>query len=105
MGESGSGKSTLLNILGFLHAASSGEYIFEGENIADFTDEDALAYIRNRKIGFIFQQFYLMSKLSSVENVSLPAIYAGVMTKKDRNNTAEELLGKVGLGTKLINKP
>lgn len=76
MGESGSGKSTLLNVLGFLHPLSGGQYLLEGEDVSELRDDEALSYIRNRKIGFIFQQFHLLPRLSVLENVALPGVYA-----------------------------
>ncbi|MDD2565843.1 MAG: ABC transporter ATP-binding protein [Candidatus Gracilibacteria bacterium] len=104
MGESGSGKSTLLNIIGCLHGISSGEYSFQGEDISFLKDDDMLSYIRNRKMGFIFQQFHLIPKLTALENVMLPSLYLD-MTNLEKENKAKMLLEKVGLGDKLINRP
>lgn len=94
MGESGSGKSTLLNIVGCLHPASSGEYFLSGEDISDLRDENALSYVRNRKMGFIFQQFHLIPKLSALENVLLPSLYLG-MSEAEKRQRAESLLLRV----------
>nr|MDD3720848.1 ABC transporter ATP-binding protein [Candidatus Gracilibacteria bacterium] len=104
MGESGSGKSTLLNILGCLHPLTSGTYELEGEDISELKDDEALSYIRNIKIGFIFQQFYLFPRLSAIENVTLPAIYAET-SSKERTQKAIELLKRVGLEAKIDSKP
>ena len=87
MGESGGGKTTLLNILGCLHPLSSGTYLLEGENIGDVRDDGTLAFIRNKKMGFVFQQFNLLSRLSALKNVALPSLYAGV-DKETRNTEA-----------------
>ncbi|MDD2487710.1 MAG: ABC transporter ATP-binding protein [Candidatus Gracilibacteria bacterium] len=104
MGESGSGKSTLLNIIGCLHGVSSGKYEFQGEDISFLKDDDMLSYIRNRKMGFIFQQFNLIPKLTALENVMLPSLYLE-MSNLEKENKAKMLLKKVGLGDKLINRP
>jgi putative ABC transport system ATP-binding protein len=104
MGESGSGKSTLLNIIGFLHSPSSGLYLFDGDNVSVTTDSDILAYIRREKIGFIFQQFCLLSRLNVLENVSLPAIYAG-SPKQEREEKAMKLIERVGLSEKIYSRP
>lgn len=95
IGPSGSGKSTFMNILGCLDLADSGEYILGESNIKSFS-EDELSDIRNRKIGFIFQNFNLLSKLSALENVELPLIYQGVKLRR-RREIAIECLKKVGL--------
>lgn len=76
MGPSGSGKSTLLNIIGFLHPSTAGEYLFLGEDVAEFKDDLTLSYIRNRKCGFIFQQYYLIQRMTALQNVMLPGMYA-----------------------------
>ena len=81
MGSSGSGKSTMMNILGCLDKASSGKYILDGIDISKVKDKD-LSEIRNKKIGFVFQSFNLLPKLSAIENVELPMVYAGVEAKK-----------------------
>lgn len=103
MGTSGSGKSTMLNILGCLDSPTSGSYYLDGEDVAKFKDEK-LAEIRNKKIGFVFQSFNLLPKLSSLENVELPMVYAGV-PKKIRHEKAMIALGKVGLEKRVKHKP
>ena len=103
VGPSGSGKSTLMNVLGCLDRPTSGEYILEGKNIARYTD-DELAHTRNARIGFVFQSFNLLSRLSAVDNVALPLIYAGV-DLKERTERAEKALTEVGLGARLYHKP
>lgn len=95
MGPSGSGKSTLMNIIGCLDTASSGRYILNGKDVSHM-DDDELAAARNREIGFVFQQFNLMPRLSAWENVAIPLIYAGV-PKKEREERAWAMLEKVGL--------
>jgi len=82
MGPSGSGKSTLMNILGCLDSPTGGSYILNGQDVSKMPD-DALADVRNNEIGFVFQQFNLLPRLSAVENVALPLIYAGVSKKKE----------------------
>lgn len=103
VGPSGSGKSTLMNVLGCLDRPTSGEYILEGKNIARYTD-DELAHTRNARIGFVFQSFNLLPRLSAVDNVALPLIYAGV-DLKERTERAEKALTEVGLGARLYHKP
>lgn len=103
VGPSGSGKSTLMNVLGCLDRPTSGEYILEGKNIARYTD-DELAHTRNARIGFVFQSFNLLSRLSAVDNVALPLIYAGA-DLKERTERAEKALTEVGLGARLYHKP
>lgn len=103
VGPSGSGKSTLMNVLGCLDRPTSGEYILEGKNIARYTD-DELAHTRNARIGFVFQSFNLLSRLTAVDNVALPLIYAGV-DLKERTERAEKALTEVGLGARLYHKP
>ncbi len=103
MGPSGSGKSTLMNILGCLDRPTDGSYRLDGDEVAHLTD-DELAHIRNRKIGFVFQSFNLLTKLSTLENVELPMIYAGV-GKEQRRQRATELLGMFGLGNRLQHLP
>ncbi len=95
MGASGSGKSTFMNILGCLDQPTRGEYLLEGHSSANLS-RDELAEIRNKKIGFVFQGFNLLSRTSALENVQLPLIYAGIPTKK-RKEMAEEALSAVGL--------
>lgn len=103
VGPSGSGKSTMMNILGCLDRPTSGEYFLEGKNIANYTD-DELARTRNRRIGFVFQSFNLLNRLTAVENVALPLIYAGV-DLEERTRRAEQALTNVGLGTRMYHKP
>ena len=104
MGESGGGKTTLLNIIGCLHPLTSGKYFLAGENIGEVQDDFTLAYIRNKKMGFIFQQFNLLSRSSALKNVALPALYAG-MDKEERETKATKLLESVGLGERIHHKP
>lgn len=103
MGPSGSGKSTAMNVIGCLDRPSAGEYLLDGENVAHL-DEDALAHIRNRKIGFVFQQFHLLPQLTALENVMLPMIYAGI-PKSEQENRAAEALQQVKLADRMANKP
>ncbi|MBM6823829.1 ABC transporter ATP-binding protein [Veillonella magna] len=103
MGPSGSGKSTFMNILGCLDRPTSGSYRLDGEEVADLSD-DELAYVRNKRIGFVFQSFNLLPKLTAQENVALPMIYAGV-SKTERNARAAELLTSLGLGERLDHLP
>jgi putative ABC transport system ATP-binding protein len=103
VGPSGSGKSTLMNVLGGLDRPTSGTYRFEAEPVAEFDDDD-LAGFRNRRIGFIFQSFQLLPRLSAVQNVELPMIYAGI-EPAERRDRAVALLERVGLGHRLGNKP
>lgn len=104
MGESGGGKTTLLNILGCLHSLSDGKYFLEGENIGEVRDDFTLAFIRNKKMGFIFQQFNLFSRLTALKNVELPALYAGV-PGPEREAKAKKLFTSVGLGERMLHKP
>lgn len=103
IGPSGSGKSTLMNILGCLDTPTEGTYIFEDKDMSKLND-DQLAIIRNRHIGFVFQNFNLLPKLTALENVELPLIYAG---KKglSRRNRAVEMLNSVGLGDRINHRP
>ena len=103
LGPSGSGKSTLMNIIGCLDTATSGDYILNGQRIEDM-DEDALAWTRNREIGFIFQNSQLLSKLDALKNVELPLIYAGV-PGRERTRRAKELLDRVGLSDRMHHYP
>ena len=103
IGPSGSGKSTLMNIIGCLDTSDEGEYSFDGLNINDYT-EDELATIRGRKIGFVFQQFNLLPKLTAQENVELPLIYQGMGVVK-RRKRAIEALERVGLADRRHHKP
>ncbi len=103
IGPSGSGKSTLMNIIGCLDTPTSGEYMIDGINTIDM-NENELADIRNKKIGFIFQGFNLLSKLTAIENVELPLIYMGISAKK-RYELSKAALVKVGLEERLHHKP
>lgn len=103
MGASGSGKSTLMNIMGCLDRPSDGYYVLEGRNLTTLSNDD-LAYIRNQRIGFVFQQFNLLPRATALENVMLPMVYAGV-PKPQRRHRAEEALVRVGLGDRLLNRP
>ena len=103
MGASGSGKSTAMNILGCLDRPSSGDYWLQGQSVAELSDDD-LASLRNRELGFVFQQFHLLAHLSALENVELPMIYANVPAP-ERRQRAIEALERVGLGKRLQNKP
>jgi putative ABC transport system ATP-binding protein len=104
MGPSGSGKSTLMNILGALDQPTSGSYEIDEEEIADMS-ETQLADVRNRKIGFVFQSFNLLPKLSALANEELPMLYSGIYTSRERRERAEEGLDSVGLGTRMHHKP
>lgn len=103
MGPSGSGKSTLMNVLGCLDSPTAGSYHLNSQNVANL-DEDALADIRNREIGFVFQTFNLLPRYSALENVALPLIYAG-LSKRERLERAEEVLEMVGLKDRMVHKP
>ncbi|MBD2580065.1 ABC transporter ATP-binding protein [Oscillatoria sp. FACHB-1406] len=103
VGASGSGKSTLMNIIGCLDRASKGRYWFEGEDLTTFND-DELAYIRNQRIGFVFQQFNLLSRSTALENVMVPMVYANV-PKAERRDRATRALVQVGLEERLHNRP
>ena len=103
IGPSGSGKSTLMNILGGLDRPSRGRYRFEGDEVARFSD-DQLADFRNRRIGFVFQSFQLLPRLSALQNVELPMVYAGA-TPRARRERAAELLERVGLGSRMGHRP
>ncbi|MBD2605275.1 ABC transporter ATP-binding protein [Scytonema hofmannii FACHB-248] len=103
MGASGSGKSTLMNIVGCLDRPTTGNYIFEGRNLTTF-DDDELAYIRNQRIGFVFQQFNLLARATALDNVMLPMVYAN-LPKPQRRKRALEALRKVGLGDRISNRP
>ncbi|HEY2321356.1 MAG TPA: ABC transporter ATP-binding protein [Thermoanaerobaculia bacterium] len=103
VGPSGSGKSTLMNLLGCLDTPSSGEYQLAGENVAGVT-RDQLAEIRNRRVGFVFQNFNLLPHITSLENVELPMLFGG-MKPAQRRARAEELLEKVGLGDRGEHRP
>lgn len=103
MGPSGSGKSTLMNIIGCLDKPTSGDYFLNGKLVSDY-DENELAKVRNQSIGFVFQQFQLLPRLTALQNVELPMIYAGV-DKKTRIERAEEALEKVGLADRIDHLP
>jgi putative ABC transport system ATP-binding protein len=103
VGPSGSGKSTLMNLIGCLDTATSGTYELGGENIAGVT-RDQLAEIRNRRVGFVFQNFNLLPHISALENVELPMLFGG-MTVPKRRKRAAELLDRVGLGDRVDHKP
>jgi putative ABC transport system ATP-binding protein len=103
MGPSGSGKSTAMNIIGCLDRPSTGNYYLDNLNVAQINDNE-LAHIRNKKLGFVFQQFHLLNQLTALENVMLPMVYAGVKPG-ERKERATEALIKVGLEKRLYNKP
>jgi len=103
MGPSGSGKSTIMNILGCLDTPTSGSYLFEDEQVGEM-DDDQLAGIRNEKIGFVFQTFNLLPRISSLQNVELPLIYGGV-SLESRRERAKLVLEQVGLGDRMDHKP
>jgi putative ABC transport system ATP-binding protein len=103
VGPSGSGKSTIMNILGCLDTLTSGSYLLAGDNVEDL-DEAELAAVRNRRIGFVFQQFHLLASLSAWRNVELPLMYAGVH-RDERRERAVAALERVGLGDRIDNKP
>jgi putative ABC transport system ATP-binding protein len=103
MGPSGSGKSTLMNILGCLDTPTAGKYILNGQDVSSMTD-NALADVRNKEIGFVFQQFNLLPRLTAIENVALPLVYAGV-PKKQRTEKAKYVLDKVSLADRGHHKP
>ena len=103
MGPSGSGKSTLMNLLGCLDTPSEGEYLLGGEQVSEMDDND-LATIRNRRIGFVFQTFNLLPRLTALENVALPLVYAG-MSKEKRLEKAKKVLELTGLGDRIEHRP
>ena len=103
MGPSGSGKSTFMNILGCLDPPTEGSYRLDGQEVAHLSD-DELAYVRNKRIGFVFQSFNLLPKLTALDNVALPMVYAGV-SKQERKERASQLLTELGLGTRLDHMP
>lgn len=103
MGPSGSGKSTLMNILGCLDRPTCGSYKLDGEEVAKL-DDDSLAKTRNKKIGFVFQNFNLLSRITALENVALPLVYAGI-GKSERLEKAREMLDSVGLGDRADHQP
>ena len=103
MGASGSGKSTAMNIVGCLDRPTAGQYYLDRVAVAELADKQ-LAQIRNRKIGFVFQQFHLLPQISALENVMLPMVYGGV-ARQERRDRAAEALNKVGLGNRMNNRP
>ena len=103
MGPSGSGKSTLMNIIGCLDRATTGTYVLDGEDVSHL-DDNALAEIRLRKLGFVFQGFNLLARTDAIKNVALPLFYAGVGAK-ERNRRATDVLGVVGLSDRATHKP
>ncbi|NTV68379.1 MAG: ABC transporter ATP-binding protein [Chlorobaculum sp.] len=103
MGPSGSGKSTLMNILGCLDTPTAGRYELNGQNVAEM-DDDELARVRNREIGFVFQTFNLLPRLDCLRNVELPLVYAGV-SPEERLERARKVLEEVGLGDRIDHKP
>ncbi len=103
MGASGSGKSSLMNIIGCLERPSSGKYYFDARDITTLSDNE-LTDIRNFRIGFVFQQFNLLTRLTALENVMLPMVYAGY-SRSERRRRAEAMLVQVGLGDRLANRP
>src|SRR4051812_41236575 len=103
MGPSGSGKSTLMNILGCLDSPTAGQYVLNGQDVSKMAD-DNLADVRNKEIGFVFQQFNLLPRLTALENVALPLVYAGV-GRKERTEMAMDVIKKVGLEDRSHHKP
>jgi putative ABC transport system ATP-binding protein len=103
MGPSGSGKSTLMNILGCLDTPTAGTYVLNGKDVSKMSDDD-LAEVRNKEIGFVFQQFNLLPRLTAAENVALPLIYGGI-NRRDRTERAMDALKKVGLADRSHHKP
>ncbi len=103
MGASGSGKSTLMNIIGSLDNYTSGVYVLDGVDMGNLTDKK-VSEVRNKKIGFVFQSFNLLPRLTAIQNVELPMVYAGI-SKKKRRELAEIAMGKVGLGDRVEHKP
>jgi putative ABC transport system ATP-binding protein len=103
VGPSGSGKSTLMNLLGALDSPTAGKYFLRGQDVSVLVDNE-LAEIRNKEIGFVFQTFNLIPRMSAIENVALPLVYAGV-SKKERTERAKEKLRQVGLGDRMDHRP
>lgn len=104
MGESGGGKTTLLNIIGCLHPLNKGKYFLSGEDIGGVKDDFTLAFIRNKKMGFVFQQFNLFSRFTALKNVELPALYSG-MAASQREEKALVLLKSLGMSDRVHHKP
>ena len=103
VGSSGSGKTTMMNIIGILDRPTEGEYMLDGVDVAHAKDRD-LSMIRNKKIGFVFQTYNLISRTSALKNVELPMLYAGI-GKKERTERAKELLNMVGMGERMLHTP
>ncbi|MEA5115269.1 MAG: ABC transporter ATP-binding protein [Geobacteraceae bacterium] len=103
MGPSGCGKSTLMNIIGLLDRPTSGRFLFDGSEVS-YTDDDALSEIRNQRIGFVFQQYFLLSRLTAVENVELPLVYRGDAQRFTRERSME-LLRRVGMEERASHRP
>ena len=103
VGSSGSGKTTMMNIIGILDRPTEGEYMLDGVDVAHAKDRD-LSMIRNKKIGFVFQTYNLISRTSALKNVELPMLYAGI-GKKERTERAKELLNMVGMGERMSHTP
>lgn len=103
LGPSGSGKTTLMNIIGCLDVASEGEYMLSGRNVS-LLNEEELAHVRNKQIGFVFQSFHLLPRMNVIENVELPLIYAKV-SRGDRTDRAKSILVRLGLEDKIYNYP
>ncbi|MFI5165564.1 MAG: ABC transporter ATP-binding protein [Thermoanaerobaculales bacterium] len=103
MGPSGSGKSTLMNLIGCLDTATAGSYSLAGQEVSGL-DDDQLARIRNREIGFVFQTFNLLSRTTALENVEVPLVYAGI-PRAERQERAKHVLGTVGLGDRMHHQP
>ncbi|WP_018140143.1 MULTISPECIES: ABC transporter ATP-binding protein [unclassified Thioalkalivibrio] len=103
MGASGSGKSTLMNIIGMLERPSSGDFFFEGRDVLQLAP-DALAHYRNQQIGFVFQTFHLLPRLTALDNVGLPLLYQDV-SKREMRRRAREILGRVGMGDRVDHRP
>ncbi len=103
MGPSGSGKSTLMNLIGCLDSPTAGDYYLNGVNVSQMSDTD-LAEVRNKEIGFVFQTFNLLPRMSALENVAMPLVYAG-KTKAERELKAKKVLEQVGLGDRMYHKP
>ena len=103
MGPSGSGKSTFMNVLGCLDRPTSGQYVLDGKNVSEMSN-DELATVRNRNIGFVFQQFNLLARTPAIENVELPLVYGGV-DKKTRSERAKAMLERVGLAERVHHHP
>ncbi len=103
MGPSGSGKSTFMNVVGCLDRPTSGQYVLDGKNVSEMSN-DELATVRNRNIGFVFQQFNLLARTPAIENVELPLVYAGA-DKRTRSQKAKAMLERVGLGERVHHHP